>query len=160
NASPAHEKYFAKIDLSKMSFNGFMLDGFRFSTMAEAANFDNCSLKKSLLDSCVMPKATFRKAVLDESRVLHITGNNIDFSDASLTDITFLDCTFKKAKFTNCNLQRSFFNKVDLCGADFTDADMTGVGMKDVKVDDKTKFPPSFTKFDGITWKGTGKNPY
>lgn len=161
NDSPQTEKYESKIDLSKMSFAGSNLDDFKlFSLPCLATSFDNASLKSTTFETCTMTKSTFRKAIIEESMFMSITGGSMDFTGAKITGSTFRGCALKKAKFNNCDLKGAYFKKSDLCGADFTDADMTGVRMDETKVDDKTKFPPSFTNFEGLIWKGDGKNPY
>lgn len=161
NESPTSEMYTAKVDLSDMSFNGLNLDEFKFFSLeCQATNFDSTSFKGSVFHKCTMSKASLRKATIEESMFMAITGGSIDFSDATVTKSAFRDCVLKKAKFTNCNLKETLFKKADLCGADFTNADMTDVRMEDVKVDEKTKFPPSFTNFGTLIWKGQGKNPY
>jgi len=161
NASPNGELLVAGIDLEKYSFKDKDLTGIQLSGQdAAEANFENATLTDATFTGTNLAKTNFRKSMLDGANFSRATANNSDFSGASMKKIFSFEGSFKKCKFRDVDMSDSKLEKCDLSGADFTDAKLNHFFLQHCSVDEKTVFPPSFTNFTGLVWKGTGTNPY
>lgn len=178
NKSSHHKKKlcdFKKSDLQGKDLTALKLDENDF----KSSNFDQANLTKAFIVNSNIRSCTFRGATMHGAKLKSPNFANCDFTGADLDKATiegsYSGCIFDNAKFTGGHIEGSALSKASFVNTDFSSARFCGCDLKGVDLstttlnkaefyscsyDAETKWPPGFAKPEGVTFRGSGADPF
>ncbi len=157
---------FRQVDLSEIDLAGASFYALDF----QKANFEKANLARTRFDygKCDLSDARFCNANLKKA-MIWATALRVDFTGASLIDVSFCGTRASGAVFKGADLTNGLFRNCDIRGADFSTANLSEIVFEYTKYDEKTIFPSTFmdridTIVDshgrpGLIWTGKGPQP-
>jgi hypothetical protein len=98
------------------------------------SNLAGTILKAANLDRADLTRTVFRKAFLQEARMVGAVACEADFSDSDLGNAILSSGNLSKAIMRGSNLRRARMRATNLEGADFRGADLTDAEVKNVNL--------------------------
>ncbi|MGL1862951.1 MAG: DUF2169 domain-containing protein [Pseudodesulfovibrio sp.] len=124
-----------KIDGTGANFTGANMFMSLVGGDVTGADFRNARVKKCLFNDAVVDKADFRDATLSQSLFNGVTGENVTFAGADLTNFrTGNNTVMRGADFTGANLSDGALRESDLSESKFTGAILDRAVVEDTQL--------------------------
>lgn len=102
-----------------------------FTCNLEEADLSNVDMTGWRFEDCILKRANFTGAMLDEATFVSCRGAFVDFTAATLVDAIIQKCDFNNGKLGGSTVTHASFVGCKLTGADFTRARTNAVCFKE-----------------------------
>jgi uncharacterized protein YjbI with pentapeptide repeats len=112
-------------------------------------NFDRFELSNINLTGAKLDRASFNRAVMQETKFADLDGARTRFINTDLRNTTFEGASLRYADFTEADLRGATLARSDLADARFVSADLRGADLTGARIRDADFFRANLS---GATW--------